>query len=97
MNRLLSRTNFIIAYDMSGNEPRMTSVVILGSDMSSSSAGTPQIAPTSNRTQKPMALGDDALEKDRAIQSREQLRQRKIRAKKLQILRLRHAIARRRR
>ena len=97
VNRLLSDTNFIIAYDLSGNEPRMTSVLILGSDMSSSSEGTLQIAPTSNLTQEQIALRDDALERDRAIRSREQLRQRKVRANKLRILRLRHAIARRRR
>ena len=93
VNRLLSPTNFIVAYDLSAGEPRITSVVIVGTDISSSSEGTLQIASSSYLTQKQMALRDAELERARAVRSREQLRQRRVQARKLQKLRLRRGTA----
>ncbi len=92
VSRLLSRTDYIIAYDMSGSEPRMTSVVVHGRGLPSPNQQTLQSAPASYLTQKGMR--DAAAERARSAEPRERQRQLQTRAELLQ--RRRAAAARRR-
>jgi len=75
VNKLLSRTNFVIAYDMSGGEPRMASIVVHGRNLPPQNGQTLQSAPASYLRQE--GIGD-------AAGKRESEQQFQARAKMLQ-------------
>lgn len=95
VNRLLSRTDYVIAYDMSGSAPRMTSVVILGRGLPSPNQKTLQSAPASYLTQK--GLRDAARERARSVEPHERQRQLQARAELLQSMEAARTAALRRR
>lgn len=90
MEKMLAKADFIIAYDMTGSEPRISRVVIRASNLGSSNDGVlqtktePMIAVERETSDLPnvgtlQGYGNGASESPEAVKSRAHVRQRKLR------------------